>query len=180
MPFKIVISLESEFSSQELADFFSALAQAEQGNMGKLIKVFEHPQAPDASTLPLPTQFETDSLSGQDQGTQTEVVVEPQTTPTATATTTIVPVPEPNYSTDICTRLSKANIDTQTLNKIIHRHDWARGKKSHFERKWGFTKASQFARIGAHFNDWSLMDGSISTKEELQEWCRQRGFQGEL
>lgn len=177
MPFKIVISLESELSSQELADFFGALAKAEAGNVLPLIKVLN---VPDASTIPKPTSFETDSLNGEEQATQTEEPVVVPVVPTGITPNRPPAVPEPSWSRDVVERLTKAHLDVVTLNKIIRRHNFARGLKTHFERKWGFTKASQFARIGQHFNDWSLMDGTISTKEELQEWCKQRGFQGEL
>ena len=43
--FKITITLESSLSSQELADFFSALAKSEQGDVQPLLKVL-HPVAP--------------------------------------------------------------------------------------------------------------------------------------
>jgi hypothetical protein len=43
--FKVTISLESNFTSQELAEFFSALASSERGNVEPLVRIL-HPVEP--------------------------------------------------------------------------------------------------------------------------------------
>ena len=47
--FKLTINLESEFTTQELAEFFAALSQVERGNSQPLIRIL-HPAAPPPST----------------------------------------------------------------------------------------------------------------------------------
>ncbi len=44
--FKVNINLTAEFSSQELADFFTALAQSERGNVQPLMRILHPVEAP--------------------------------------------------------------------------------------------------------------------------------------
>lgn len=174
MPFKISITLESELSTQELADFFGALAKAEAGNVIPLMKVFE---VPEAHTIPNPSEFDKDSLHEEELAPPQEVIIP---IPIPVPAPKPAPVPEPPRGREVLARLAKTHIDGKTLNKIIHRNNWARGRKTECEMKWGFTKAAAFARIGHQFQDWSLMDGTISTEAQLLNWCKERGFTGTL
>lgn len=151
--FKVSITLESQLSSQELADFFAALAESERGNPQALVQIL-HPVAP--PPLPVPVEAEE------------EVVPVPVPVP--------APAPEPAVSDTIKQTLMNTEISFQRLNSIIRRHNWARGQKARIERRWGFSKASCFARIGFQFNDYSLMDGSVSTESQLAGWLATRGY----
>lgn len=154
--FKVNISLEASFTSQELADFFTALAQSEKGNVQPLVRIL-HPVEPPPPPTPLPVETEE---------AETEAEPPPQ------------PVPEPLVSDAVKRSLMNTEISCERLNSIIRRHNWSRGQKARIERKWGFSKASCFARIGLHFGDYSLMNGSVSTEEQLLDWVRAHGFQG--
>ena len=50
--FKVNISLEASFTSQELADFFTALAHSERGNIQPLVRIL-HPIDPPPSPIPV-------------------------------------------------------------------------------------------------------------------------------
>lgn len=50
--FKVNISLEANFTSQELADFFAALAQSERGNVQPLVRIL-HPIEPPPPPTPV-------------------------------------------------------------------------------------------------------------------------------
>jgi hypothetical protein len=163
--FKVSITLESQLSSQELADFFAALAQSERGNAQPLMRIL-HPVEP-----PPPPS----SVS----------VAEPVEVPSAVAVAVAGPshpatVAEPAVTEEIKHFLMNTEISCQRLNSIIRRHNWARGQKAQIERRWGFSKASCFARIGFQFNDYSLMNGTVSTEQELADWVKARGFPGPL
>jgi hypothetical protein len=157
--FKITITLESSLTSQELAEFFSALAQSEQGNMQPLFRVL-HPVAPPPSPEPQVAEVEPPPPIPV-------TVVEP---PPPAVTT------EPPVSEDLKRRLMSTEISCERLHSIIRRHNWARGQKARIERRWGFSKASCFARIGFHFNDYSIMDGSVSSEQQLVAWLSARGY----
>jgi len=81
--FKVNINLQAEFTSQELADFFTALAQSERGDMQPLMRIL-HPVEPPPPPAPV-------------------TVVEPQPEPPVPATVAEPqPVPEapvPNRNT---------------------------------------------------------------------------------
>jgi hypothetical protein len=162
--FKVSITLESHLSSQELADFFAALAQSERGNVEPLLRVLQpaethrvlHPVEPPPPPSP-------PSASASASASEAPPVV-------------VVSVTEPTVTDDIKRSLMSTEISCQRLNSIIRRHNWARGKKAQIERRWGFSKASCFARIGFQFNDYSLMDGTVSTEQDLVNWLQQRGF----
>jgi hypothetical protein len=160
--FKISITLDSHLSSQELADFFAALAQSERGNVEPLHRVL-HPVEPPPPPSPSPSPSPSEA--------PTELPAMPQPA---------LPVPEPAATETIKRCLMNTEISCKRMESIIRRHRWARGKKAQIERRWGTTKASCFARIGFHFNDYSLMDGTVSTEQELAEWVKARGFPGPL
>ena len=162
--FKVNISLEASFTSQELADFFAALAKSEQGDIQPLVRVL-HPVA--GPPPPPPSSPSTDTASVA----ETELEAETESPP---------PTPEPAVSESVKRTLMNTNISAERLNSIIRRHNWSRGQKAKIERRWGFSKASCFARIGFHFGDYSLMNGSVSTEEDLLAWVRAHGFQGTL
>lgn len=151
--FKFTITLESEYNTQELADFFAALAQSEQGRPQALFRIL-HPVAAPPPPPPAPSP---------------EPPVEPIAPPPA-------PTAEPPVSEAIKRRLMNTEISCERLNSIIRRHNWARGQKARIERRWGFSKASCFARIGLHFNDYSIMDGTVSTETQLTAWLSARGY----
>jgi hypothetical protein len=159
--FKFTITLESDFTTQELADFFAALAQSERGNAQPLFRIL-HPVATPPAATSEPVVAPTEPA---------EVPAEP--TPLATVAQ---PVPEPAVTDEIKRRLANTHMSCERLNSIIHRHNWARGQRARIERRWGTTKASIFARIGFHFNDYSIMDGSISTEDQLVTWLAARGY----
>lgn len=167
--FKVSITLESQLSSQELADFFAALAQSETGNSEPLRRLAAadfrvlHPVEPPPPTRPVTSSPE---ASG-------EMAAPPVEQP-------VQPTPEPAVTDDIKRSLMNTEISCQRLNSIIRRHNWARGQKAQIERRWGFSKASCFARIGFQFNDYSLMNSTVSTEQELAEWVKARGFPGPL
>ncbi len=50
--FKVNISLEANFSSQELADFFAALASSERGNVEPLVRILHPVQPPPPPPVP--------------------------------------------------------------------------------------------------------------------------------
>lgn len=50
--FKFTITLESDFNTQELADFFTALAQSERGNGQPLFRIL-HPETPPPTPAPM-------------------------------------------------------------------------------------------------------------------------------
>jgi hypothetical protein len=52
--FKVTITLESSLSSQELADFFSALAKSEQGDVQPLIRILHPVEPPPPPPVPEP------------------------------------------------------------------------------------------------------------------------------
>lgn len=161
--FKLTITLQSDFSSQELADFFSALAKSEQGDAKPLMRIL-HPIEPPPSPIPVVE----------------EPVIEPPPPPTPVPVqpTLPTPVPEPPVSEAIKRAVMGTDISCKRIESIIRRQNWARGQKARIERRWGPTKASCFARIGFHFNDYSLMDGSVSTENDLLQWVQARGFVG--
>lgn len=159
--FKVTITLQSDLSSRELAEFFTALAKSEEGDVAPLMKVLQ--EAPVAAK-PVVVEEQADA-----------VAVPPVTVAVAVAEPAVpVPVPEPPVSDALKKRLMSTEISCEHLNSIIRRHNWARGQKAQIERRWGFSKAACFARIGLHFNDYSLMDGSVSTEEDLRRWVSAR------
>jgi hypothetical protein len=172
--FKFTITLESEFNTQELADFFAALAQNERGNVQPLMRIL-HPREP-PPTPPASPQVDT-GLPATETAPVPATVVATQTT---LGDQTPQQVPEPTVTDALKRALTNTEISCQRLNTIIRRHNWARGQKAQIERRWGFSKASCFARIGFHFNDYSILDGSVSTEVDLLRWVRQRGFSGTL
>ncbi len=161
--FKVNINLQAEFSSQELADFFTALAQSERGDMQPLMRILHPVEAPPP---PLP------------------VAVPEEEAPTEEPPAPVLEVPvataEPTMTEALKKQLMASDLSCERLNSIIRRHNWARGQKARIERKWGFSKASCFARIGFHFNDYSLMNGTIKTENDLLQWVTARGFTGTL
>jgi len=161
--FKVNITLQADFTSQELADFFAALAQSERGDVQPLMRIL-HPVDPP----PIVEQVQEPPVPVPALPTVTE--------PEAVAVT--VAVPEPPVTEALKWALMETDISCERLNSIIRRHNWARGQKARIERHWGFSKASCFARIGFHFNDYSLMDGSVKSEEQLLQWVRARGFMG--
>ncbi len=158
--FKVTITLQSDLSSQELADFFSALAKSEQGDVQPLMRIL-HPVEPP----PPPTQEE-------EAPVEEAVVEQPPQAPE--------PIVEPPVTEALKKQLMSSDLSCERLNSIIRRHNWARGQKARIERRWGFSKASCFARIGFHFNDYSLMNGTIKTEDDLLQWVRARGFAAPL
>ena len=156
--FKISITLESHLSSQELADFFAALAKSEQGNIEPLVRVLHPVEAPPPPSLP---------VDGSTEAPVEMPIQEEEIT---------LPAQEPAVTEDIKRSLMATDMSCQRLNSIIRRHNWARGQKAQIERRWGFSKASCFARIGFHFNDYSLMLGTVSTEQDLVNWLAERGF----
>jgi hypothetical protein len=158
--FKVNISLESSFTSQELADFFAALAKSERGDSQPLLRIL-HPVV-----APPPPEEIPSSIASVETDVEETVAPAPQ------------PTPEPTLTEDLKRVLMNTEISCERLNTIIRRQNWARGQKARIERKWGFSKASCFARIGFHFGDYSLMNGSVSTEQQLLEWVRAHGFQG--
>ncbi len=161
--FKVNISLEASFTSQELADFFSALAQSEKGNVQPLVRILHPIAEPPPPPTPIPAEAE-----------EAEAETETETAPE----TPSQPVPEPAVTDAVKRTLMNTEISCERLNSIIRRHNWSRGQKARIERKWGFSKASCFARIGFHFGDYSLMNGQVSTEDQLLQWVRAKGFQG--
>ncbi len=161
--FKVTITLQSDLSSQELADFFSALAKSEQGDVQPLMRIL-HPVEP-----PPPPSIEAEEAPVE------EAVVEQPPHPEPPA-----PTAEPPVTEALKKQLMSSDLSCERLNSIIRRHNWARGQKARIERHWGFSKASCFARIGFHFNDYSLMNGTIKTEDDLLQWVRARGFSGVL
>ncbi len=160
--FKVSITLESQLSSQELADFFAALAQSERGNREPLVRILHPVEAPPPPSLPIDgsTEAPVEMPAQQEQPAQ--------------------PTEEPAVTEDIKRSLMATEISCQRLNSIIRRHNWARGQKAQIERRWGFSKASCFARIGFQFNDYSLMNGTVSTEQDLVTWLAERGFPATL
>lgn len=162
--FQVNISLQASFTSQELADFFTALAQSERGDTTPLVRIL-HPVVapPPPAPVPVPTpETETEPPSLEEIAPPPAPLVES----------------EPAVSEAIKRSLMNTEISAERLNSIIRRHNWSRGQKARIERKWGFSKASCFARIGFHFGDYSLMNGSVSTEADLLAWVRLKGFQG--
>jgi hypothetical protein len=155
--FKVNISLEASFTSQELADFFTALAASERGDTAPLVRILHPIEPPPPPSVPVEQEVESE-----------ETPVPPQ--PPAA-------VPEPAVSEQVKHLLMNTEISCERLNSIIRRQNWSRGQKARVERKWGFSKASCFARIGFHFGDYSLMNGSVSTEQQLLDWVRAHGFQ---
>lgn len=82
--FKFTITLESDFSTQELADFFAALAQSERGNAQPLFRIL-HPVSP-PPTPPTTVSVPVDA-------TLPPTAVAPTPTPAPTATPTPVAAP---------------------------------------------------------------------------------------
>ena len=175
--FKVNINLQAEFSSQELADFFTALAQSERGDMQPLMRIL-HPVEPPPRGLgvanepppPQPVAVEADTTE-EEAPTPVEEVPVPATAG---------PTPEPPVTEALKKQLMSSDLSCERLNSIIRRHNWARGQKARIERKWGFSKASCFARIGFQFNDYSVMNGGIKTEPDLLQWVTARGFTGTL
>lgn len=161
--FKVNISLQAEFTSQELADFFSALAKSEKGELEPLVRILHPIQPP-----PPPAQPVSDEPPSPIPVVEDEPPVPPPTQVEATA--------EPAVTEALKHQLMGTDISCARLNSIIRRHDWARGQKARIERRWGFSKASCFARIGFHFNDYSLMNGTVSSEQDLVNWLAARGF----
>ena len=156
--FQVNISLQASFTSQELADFFAALAQSERGDTTPLVRILHPVVAP-----PPPPPEETPETPSLEE-------IAPPPAPLVES--------EPAVSEAIKRSLMNTEISAERLNSIIRRHNWSRGQKARIERKWGFSKASCFARIGFHFGDYSLMNGSVSTEADLLAWVRRKGFQG--
>lgn len=163
--FKVNINLQAEFSSQELADFFTALAKSEQGDAEPLMRILHPVEPPPPPTLP-------PAPVPEEEAPVDEPPVAPVEVPVATA--------EPTMTEALKKQLMSSDLSCERLNSIIRRHNWARGQKARIERKWGFSKASCFARIGFHFNDYSLMNGAIKTETDLLQWVTARGFTGTL
>ena len=157
--FEVTITLKSSLSSQELAEFFSALAKSEEGDVQSLVRIV-HPVEPPP---PPPTPLQQPTLP---------VPATHQIPPVQE------PVPEPPVTEALKRTLMETEISCERLNSIIRRHNWARGQKARIERRWGFSKASCFARIGFHFNDYSLMNGTVTTENQLLQWVTGRGFTG--
>lgn len=166
--FQVNISLQASFTSQELADFFVALAQTERGNVQPLVRILHpvEPPPPPSAPVPVPVPVPVH--------VEEEAVEEPPVAPPPASTL------EPPVSEAIKRTLMNTEISAERLNSIIRRHGWSRGQKARIERKWGFSKASCFARIGFHFGDYSLMNGSVSTEADLAHWVRGRGYQANL
>lgn len=157
--FKVTITLQSDLSSQELAEFFGALAKSEEGDVQPLMRIL-HP-------------IEPPPLAAAAAAVVIEEEVPP---PVEQAPVTPVVSPEPAVTEALKKQLMNSDLSCERLNSIIRRHDWARGQKARIERRWGFSKASCFARIGFHFNDYSLMNGNIKTENDLLQWVTARGF----
>ena len=164
--FKVTLTIQSDLSSRELAEFFSAIAKSEQGDSEALLSMMRPVEAPVVvvEEAVVPTTIASPPL-----------VVEP-----AHASTIPTPVSEPPVTDALKKRLMSTEISCERLNSIIRRHNWARGQKAQIERKWGFSKAACFARIGLHFSDYSLMDGSVSTEDDLRRWTEARNFTSPL
>ena len=158
--FQVNISLQASFTSQELADFFTALAQSERGDTTPLVRIL-HPVVAPPPPAPVPVETP-ETLSVEEIAPPPAPLVEP----------------EPAVSEAVKRSLMNTEISAERLNSIIRRHNWSRGQKARIERKWGFSKASCFARIGFHFGDYSLMNGSVSTEADLLAWVRRKGFLG--
>ena len=166
--FKVNINLQAEFSSQELADFFTALAQSERGDIQPLMRILHPVEPPPPPPLPVAVPEE-EAPTEEPPAPVPAPVLE---VPVATA--------EPTMTEALKKQLMASDLSCERLNSIIRRHNWARGQKARIERKWGFSKASCFARIGFHFNDYSLMNGAIKTENDLLQWVTARGFTGTL
>jgi hypothetical protein len=166
--FKVNINLQAEFSSQELADFFTALAQSERGDIQPLMRILHPVEPPPPPPLPVAVPEE-EAPTEEPPAPLPAPVLE---VPVATA--------EPTMTEALKKQLMASDLSCERLNSIIRRHNWARGQKARIERKWGFSKASCFARIGFHFNDYSLMNGAIKTENDLLQWVTARGFTGTL
>lgn len=166
--FKVTISLQADLSSHDLAQFFTALAKSEQGDSEALLSIMR----PVPTTTPVVAIVEPQQQRQEQTQQQTQQETQQQTPPT--------PVSEPPVTDALKKRLMSTEISYERLNTIIRRHNWARGQKAQIERKWGFSKAACFARIGLHFSDYSLMDGSVSTEDDLRRWTEARNFTSPL
>jgi hypothetical protein len=71
--FKVTISLESNFTSQELAEFFAALASSERGNVEPLVRIL-HPVEPPP---PPPVVVQSEPPVVTEPGTEVEPTAEP-------------------------------------------------------------------------------------------------------
>lgn len=175
--FKVNISLEASFTSQELADFFTALAKSEQGDSGPLVRILHPVEAP-----PLP------------QPEPVEQVPVPVPVPVAVAEAVHVPVPVPVVATLKMTRWEQSNVtlvedalaDAITQGIVtgefispIPSVSWLgikhNPRSQHNQRILNSLKAAQnrtlsFTSLGAQ--------AGIPDKEKLQSYLREMEKQG--
>jgi len=106
--FEVTITLKSSLSSQELADFFSALAKSEQGDVQPLVRIL-HPVEPPPP--PAPHQQPTPPLSTTSAPTGPATATTPVPTP--------VPTQAPNPKNTQWERCNITLTDETTVEAII-------------------------------------------------------------
>ncbi len=106
--FKITITLESSLSSQELADFFSALAKSEQGDVQPLMRILHPVESPPAVALAPAPQPEPEPAPAP--------APEPQPVLATVAATAAAPAPAKNIFWERCNILL---VDDPTMEGII-------------------------------------------------------------
>lgn len=108
--FKFTITLESDFNTQELADFFTALAQSERGNGQPLFRIL-HPETPP----PTPT---TTSIS-EDAPPTAPATAQPTAPATAPPTAPATAPPTRNIQWQHCNITLVAEDQVDTLYRQI-------------------------------------------------------------
>lgn len=109
--FKITITLESSLTSQELAEFFGALAKSEQGDVQPLLKILHPVDTPPAPAPSVPVADATAVATAVATTTATAVAVPEQ--PVVAAT-----VPEPPSKNIQWQRSNFTLVDDTTVDAI--------------------------------------------------------------
>lgn len=111
--FKFTITLESEFNTQELADFFAALAQSERGNVQPLFRIL-HPVSPP------PTPPTTTDSTPPAAATAPTPVATPTSAAPSEPVPPPVPVPAPAARNILWERSNITLVNEEQVDRLSH------------------------------------------------------------